>query len=71
MNLGILLARPSALRVIEFLELEIKPPGSVIPWTVLSHDMSLFLWVVTEVKALECLCPLEDSVTVNLLVHVF
>jgi hypothetical protein len=66
----ILVINKNGLRVIEFLGLEITPPGSLEPWTVLSHDTSLFLWVVTEVEALGCLCPLEDSFTGNLIVHV-
>jgi hypothetical protein len=38
---------------------------------VLSHEISLFLSVVTEVNGAETLCTLEDSVTCNLLIHVF
>jgi hypothetical protein len=38
---------------------------------VLSHDISLFLSVIAEVNCAETLCTLEDSVTGNLLIHVF
>ena len=61
----------SVLMVVEFLELWVTPSGLFNPWTVLSHDISLFLSVVTEVIGAETLCTLEDSVNGNLLIHVF
>lgn len=59
------------LVVIEFLELGVTAPNLDNSCTVLSHDISLFLLAVTEVNGVETLCTLEDSVTGNLLIHVF
>ena len=66
-----LLTNPNSLDVIEILELGVTPPGLLNPWAVLSQDITLFLSVVTEVKVAETLCLLEDSVTGNLLIHIF
>jgi len=65
-----LLANPDGQRMIAVFELGITSTGLVNPWTGMSHDISLFLSVVTEFNGLETLCTLEDSVTGNLLIHV-
>jgi len=66
-----LLTNPNGLHVIELLELGVTPPGLFNPWVVLSQEITLFLSVVTVVKVAETLCPLEDSFTGNLLIHIF
>ena len=70
-TLVILLANPNGQRMIAVFELGITSSGLVNPWTGMSHDISLFLSVVTEVNGVVTLCTLEDSVTGNLLIHVF
>jgi hypothetical protein len=56
---------------IEFLELGMTPSGLFNSWTVLSQEIILFLSILTEVRVAEVLCPSEDSVTGNLLIHFF
>ena len=57
----ILLANPNGLRMLAVFKPGITSSGLVNSWTVLSHDISLFLSVVTEVNGVETLFTLEDQ----------
>lgn len=65
------LTEPIGPTVIELLGLEVTEPDSVNSWEVLSHDISLFLSVLAEVTGAINSTFLEDSITDNLLIHVF
>ena len=70
-NFIILLAKASGIRMIVISELGITSIGLVKPWAILSHNISLFLSVITGVEGAASLNSLEGSVTGNLLIHVF
>lgn len=65
------LTEPIGPTVIELLRLGFTDPDSVNSREVLSHDISLFLSVVAEVTGDINSTFLEDSITDNLLIHVF